>query len=521
MIRTAITRIQTLVDDGQLFEAEQSAQSLVAEHPECVEGWMVLTLCAQRLRHFRLMRDAAARGIQARPGNASLLFKYIEALLFCGQGDDALRELNKVENDNDNNADCLTRIAELYGEAGEHRKRLRCAQRAMVLQPASQHLLANVAAAETACGLMDNAESHLDELVRRYPRDHGAYYRRSTLRRQTPERNHIETLKWRLHNVSPASPDEVPLCYALAKECEDLGMHDAAFQYLKQGADQRRRQLSYDVADDERAMVAIADSFSRSMLNSAAQGSDNGHAIFVMGLPRSGTTLVDRILCSHSQVQSLGEINDLAYAIVRLAHESSDHALNKIELIQHSARLDYHLVGDEYMRSAAGHGLQKPMFIDKTPWNFLYLGLIALSLPNAKIIHVRRHSVDSCFALYKTLFRDGSPYSYDLNDIARYYIAYHQLMQHWRNCLPGKFFEMQYEELVQSPQHSIERLLEYVGVGFESACMAFHLNPEPAATASAAQVREPIHTRSVAGWKRHEVPLRPLIDMLHQAGIEV
>jgi len=521
MFRTAITKIQLLVDGGHFSEAEKASHTLVTHYPECVEGWMLLTLCAQRLRHFSLMCSAAREAAQLHTRNVSLGFKYIEALLFCGRGAQARKELKQLESANYHDARCQSRIAELYTEAGEHRDRLRCAQRALVLLPGHRHALANLAAAETACGLMKEAELHLDELLQRYPQDHGARYRRSVLRRQTTDDNHIAELEQQLQSVAPDSTDMVPLCFALAKECEDLEMHEPAFAYLERGADQRRRQMVYQVDEDERAIDAIISTFSRAMLGAPVESSANASAIFVMGLPRSGTTLVDRILSSHSQVQSLGEINDLAYTMVRLAHEDSSHALDKVELISKSAMLNFRRLGDDYAASTFEYGLKKPLFIDKTPWNFLYLGLIAKALPNAKVIHVRRHPVDSCFALYKTLFRGGSPYSYDLNDLARYYIAYHRLMAHWRDCLPGQFVDVQYEQLVKSQRSVTGEMLAYCGLQFEESCLQFHRNPEPAATASAAQVREPIHARSVSGWKKYSIQLSPLVQALGNAGINV
>ena len=174
---------------------------------------------------------------------------------------------------------------------------------------------------------------------------------------------------------------------------------------------------------------------------SAGSGPRKRSPFFIIGLPRSGTTLADRILSSHSQVQSLGEINDLSYALLAQAQRAQDAergAPDRLELIRRSAQLDFAALGSDYLRRTAGYPREKLRYIDKTPWNFLYLGLIALALPDARIIHLRRDPMDSCFALFKTLFRSGSPYSYDLSDLARYYLSYHQMMEHWRRVLPGR-----------------------------------------------------------------------------------
>ena len=161
--------------------------------------------------------------------------------------------------------------------------------------------------------------------------------------------------------------------------------------------------------------------------------------IFVLGLPRSGTTLVDRIISAHGAVTSLGEVNDFAYAVIRAGYP----AKTKQELIERSAKSDMESLGAEYWRALQGYGEPAPYLIDKTPANYLYLGLIGRSLPHAPLIHVRRHPLASCYAVYKTLFRMGYPFSYDLGDIARYYLAYHRLMEHWKELFPDRILDVQ------------------------------------------------------------------------------
>jgi len=448
------------------------------------------------------------------------VLKHVEALLLCGEGARGRAELAALEGQAQQDARLLTALASLYTMAGAHADRLRCARRALLLAPGERALLASAAAAETACGHIREAERHLDELLAADPGDHGAWYRRSVLRRQRSDDNHVSALSAELHSLPPASAGIVPVCYALAKECEDLGRYDEAFAFLQRGASQRRRALSYSVADDEQVMRRIAEAFGAGRFaTGAAAGNPDATPIFVMGLPRSGTTLVDRILSSHSAVQSLGEINDLAYAITALAGAApQDEPGDRFALVGRAARLAPRALGDDYLRRVAGYRRDRPMFIDKTPWNFLYLGLVALALPNARIIHLRRDPMDNCFALYKTLFRDGSPYSYDLGDLARYYLAYHGLMQHWRTVLPGRFLEVDYERVVASQEAATRELLGHCGLPFEARCIEFHRNESPAATASAAQVREPVHARSVGLWRRYERQLEPLAAALRAGG---
>ena len=463
--------------------------------------------------------------MRIQPDNVQAALKHIEALLLSGHGEDARSHLNVLEQRAQHDAALLTELAGLYSQAGAHHDRLRCARRALALAPDDPVRLASSAAAETACGLIDEAERHLDHLLERAPRDFGSYYRRSILRRALPEGNHIEAMAALLAKLPVDAAEVVPLCYALAKECEDLGRFDESFAYLQRGAARRRRGLSYQVSGDEAAMRAITEAFDARRLGEIGRvGAGDEAPIFIIGLPRSGTTLVDRILSSHSQVQSLGEINDLSYALGALAQRAEDEDTgppNRLELIGRAAQLDFSALGSDYLRRVASYGREKPRFIDKTPWNFLYLGLIALALPGARIIHLRREPMDSCFALFKTLFRAGSPYSYDLDDLARYYLAYHQLMEHWRRVLPGRILDMDYERVVQSQESATRELLDWCHLAFEPQCLEFHRNSAPAATASAAQVREPIHARSIGIWKHYARRLAALAAALRQGGVPV
>ncbi len=545
-MNAAFSVVQKLVEGGRYPEAAVAARELCADQPDLVEAWLLLALAEQRNQRFVRMLEAVRRAAALRPDSPAVIFKLVEALLFCGEGGEARGELRGLEASAGSGGLMWSRIADMYSEAGAHEDRLRCARRAYECAPDERHLLASLAAAETACGKIADAEAHLDQLIARHPEDAGAQYRRSILRRQTNDRNHMAELQQRLAVLPLNVPDQIPLCYALAKECEDLGQYAQSFEYLQRGATRRKRGLTYDVAEDERALEAIARAFSARRFADQSPGETfirlpgldpeqlrGSAAIFVMGLPRSGTTLVDRILSSHSRVQSLGEINDFAYAILRqtqgaaggpqgtVGGQGTAAPRSKLALIEQSATLDFAALGRDYLASVAGYGLEKPLFIDKTPWNFLYLGLIALALPGARIIHLRRHPMDSCFALYKTLFRGGSPYSYDLQDLARYYLAYEKLMQHWRTTLGGRFFEVDYERVVSAQEPLTRQLLDYCGLAFEPQCLNFHENPTPAATASAAQVREPVHTRSVANWKNYESQLAPLAAALRAGGLSL
>ncbi|MCA0392564.1 MAG: sulfotransferase [Proteobacteria bacterium] len=403
-----------------------------------------------------------------------------------------------------------------YTLLGLHAEAERCYARAVAARPDDLSGLYNHATALTALGRLDEAEALLDHVVERAPGDGDAWYNRATLRRQTPRHNHVPQLERQLARLAPGDVNEIALCYALAKEREDLGEHAGAFTALRRGADARRRRLQYRVEDDLETMRLIAATFDAQFFARTHAGDGDTRPLFVVGLPRSGTTLVDRILGSHAAVTSRGESTDLAQAVVRAA----GHATGKADLVRRCAQLDFAALGGAYAGTLPARACAR--VIDKTPGNFLYLGLVAAALPQARIIHLRRQPMDACLAMYKTLFRMAYPFSYDLDDLGRYWLGYDALMAHWRRVLPAdRFLEIDYEALVDNQEAVSRRLVAHAGLAWDEACLRFEHNPQPTLTASAAQVRQPIYRSSVALWRCYERELAPLRQLLEAAGVRV
>jgi len=383
-------------------------------------------------------------------------------------------------------------------------------------------------------GDLEGAETDYDRVIALQPLDFEAYHNRSLLRVQTPARNHVAELESVAARPFADWQGEVQVRYALAKEYEDLGDHAQSFTHLKRGADLRRAHMTYDVAVDVATVDWIIEAFpqgpaeSRASTTSPASPTSPGPTtspapaetpIFIVGLPRSGTTLVERILGNHSLVTSAGELDCFALALTTQARQAAGRQLPRRELVAASALLDFPALGREYLRRARAAFGGDGRFIDKMPLNYLYCGLIRRALPGAKIIHVTRHPMAYGYAMYKTLFKDGYPFSYDLTDIGRYYAAYFRLMHHWNRTMPGVIHELCYERLIADQTEETRRLLSYCGLDWEDACADFHQNPAASTTASASQVRRPIYDSSVALWQAQAARLRPLRDVLEAAGI--
>ena len=339
------------------------------------------------------------------------------------------------------------------------------------------------------------------------------------MRKATSEHNHEARLQGLLARAGDAA-SRMYLNLALAKELEDIGDYPRAFGHLTAGKAAGGEGRGYRSERDARLFAAIEDA-TRSM--PAVAGSASEEAIFVIGMPRSGTTLVDRILSSHPHVHSAGELQNFGVVLKR-ASGSRTPELIDIDTVQRTNALDWRKLGDAYIASTRPATSAKPRFVDKLPHNFLYAGFIARALPNARIVCLRRNPMDTCLGNFRQLFAQSTPYydySFDLLDTGRYYLVFDRLMRHWRDTMPGRILELDYESLVDDQEGSTRRLLAHCGLDWDDACMRFNDNAAPVATASAVQVRQPLHRDALQRWKRYEPQLAGLRDLLERGGIHI
>jgi tetratricopeptide (TPR) repeat protein len=427
----------------------------------------------------------------------------------------------------------LDAVGSFFSFAGDQHTALEAFEQAAALAPDNAHFIFNRATVRRFLGQLAAAEGDYDRVIALRPADFEAYKNRSDLRTQTADRNHVAELEALVARGFADWRSEVQIRYTLAKEYEDLGDYRKSFGELRQGARKRRENLRYDVATDVSTVDWIIEAFPAGVHTHAVHTAAPAHAapeaaarehaapIFIVGLPRSGTTLVDRILSSHSQVRSAGELNDFALSLVaRVRSENGKEPLPRRELVARSAFVDFAALGREYFARARAV-VAEGRFTDKMPLNYLYCGLIRRALPNAKIVHLTRHPMAAGYAMFKTLFKDGYPFSYDLDEIAQYYIAYRKLMDHWGAVMPGAVYSLNYENLVADQIDETRKLLEFCGLDWEDACAEFHRNPSATTTASASQVRRPIYDSSVAQWRHYTAQLASLSSALGSAGIEL
>jgi tetratricopeptide (TPR) repeat protein len=369
-------------------------------------------------------------------------------------------------------------------------------------------------------GKIKQAKAIYQALLERAPTHQRNHYHLSRLE-PARDTTHIEQMREVLRSTQLPPDKNIFIYYALGKELEDLGQWEEAFRYYQMAGDAVTSVANYDVATDIELIDKIIEVCDEQWLHDAPMRTPTEVSgktpIFIVGLPRTGTTLTERIIASHSQVESLGETQFLQMVLRRESGVQSVDAMNPA-IIEAAARQDIGRIANGYLNAVSYRLGDKPRFIEKYPDNFLYLGFIAKAYPDAGIVHLRRHPMDACFAMYKQSF---FKFAYTLENVGRYYIAHRRLLAHWKRLLGERLIEVDYESLVADQEGQTRMLLERLGLKFEPACLEFDQNETPTATASSVQVREKIHTRSVNRWKHFENQLQPLKQLLEEAGIAV
>lgn len=433
---------------------------------------------------------------------------------------EAVTLLHRYESHMNNSPRYLDMAGTIYTNVGLPEKAWPLYQRANELQPDVDSIRANLAAASVYVGKIAEAKGIYRQLLKKFPGHQRNHYELSKLEKAT-DIVHIDQMKEILRSTNLAPDKNIYIYYALGKELEDLGQWDEAFEYYRMAGDAAASVADYDVNTDVRLIDKVVEFCSKDWLddevNAPASENSGKTPIFIVGLPRTGTTLTERILSCHSKVESVGESYFMQVVLKRASGIRSVDSMSPT-IIEAAAKKDIRQIANGYLERIEYKLGDKPLFIEKFPENFLYLGFIAKAFPHARIIHQMRHPMDTCFAMYKqSFFR----YAYRLDDLGRYYVAYKRLHDHWQKTLGTRLIEVEYESVVADQEGQTRELLEKLGLEFEESCLSFEQNITASNTASAVQVREKIHTRSVNRWKRFAKQLQPLKSYLENAGIAV
>jgi Flp pilus assembly protein TadD len=417
----------------------------------------------------------------------------------------------------------LDTIGVVYSKVGLHHQAVNVFKQAVLLEPFNATYFFNLGVAQTFTGDFSNAQSSHEKVIELDPNFSKSYTALSSFGGVNTEHYNLTKLKWLFEQVSRPD-DKLQIGHAIARECESLGDYDQSFKYLAVAKQAKLSAIDYDFSDDEAMFQSLFDVFEEDKSEILAHenlGFDNDEAIFIVGMPRSGTTLVERILSQHTDVTTAGELEYFGTLFKEMSKSSTSRILDQ-ETITSASQIDFKTLGKSYIEYTRVLTGNTPKFIDKMPLNILYVGFILKALPNAKIVCLDRNPLDTIMSNFRQLFSANSynyNYAYNLETLTGFYVLFNRLVKLWKVKFPNNFYCVDYEALVNSPEHEAKQLIGFCGLEWQDDCLSTSSNLAPVATASAVQVRQPINNKSVGNWKKYESYLGDIKQILSNANI--
>lgn len=491
---------------GEAARHYAEVHRLFPEHPGALHG---LGLVAFRQLDYAGAAEHLRQASKFAPNNPAVRNDLGQALLNLGRYEDALKSFRAALRIQPDNAAALNGAGDALNILGRPEEAQTAFNRVLSRESGSAAAHFGLASALSQSGEMAEARAALERAVKLAP-SNAAYHRAlaeiAPFSEGDPRLPSLEALAQQEQKL----PDDqkVELHFAQAKAYDDLKRTDEAFEHFEVGNSLRRKHVFYDERVIADFFTELKAAFPAERLRGIGDGDHSGLPIFIVGMPRSGTTLIEQILARDPSVLGAGELTHLQDLIAEgFAGEDYPQTTANVRGL-----------GEEYLRRLGKHPPGIRHLIDKFPGNFQHIGLIRLALPNAKIIHIRRDPMDTCFSCYSKLFLNGLNYTYDLSELGRYYRLYEALMAHWRSALPdGGMLEVQYETLVADFENQTRRIADFCGLEWSDRFLSFHQNDRSVRTHSQAQVRQPLFTSSIGRWRAYEKHLKPLRDALGQA----
>jgi tetratricopeptide (TPR) repeat protein len=520
-----IVTATALFSDGELAPAEAIVRAYLLKHGNHVEAMRLLArigLAHDVLDDADILLEAV---LKLAPDYRAARYDYAIALLRRHKHAQAGAELDKLlELEPDNRAYKISRATANVG-LGDHETALQ-AYRELVIDAATPvqtgDLHLSIAHSLKALGHQAEAIQAYRDAAGARPSYGDAYWSLANLKTYRFTAEEIARMRADVEADATQPVDRFHLCFALAKSLEDSGEFAESFRYYERGNALKRSQSSYSSGPVERNTRLQKNICTREFFDARrGVGCALSDPIFIVGLPRSGSTLLEQILASHTQVEGTMELADIPRMVLDLQGREADGENPRYPaILQELQPEDFLRLGEKYIADTHVYRSDKPRFIDKMPNNFRHLGLIHLILPNARIIDARRNAMACCFSNFKQLFASGQEFTYGLEDIGRYYRTYLELMTHWDEALPGKVLRVEHEDVVDNLEANVRRILDFCGLDFEASCVEFYKTERSIRTASSEQVRRPIFKEGLDQWRNFEPWLRPLQEALAGGGLK-
>ena len=508
--------INQILYEGKLSEAEKMCRDFLKKDPKNTEAMSILSEIASRLGYLEDAEFLLENAVNFEPNNPELRKKYLIILRKKQKFSKAMIQAEYLCKTFPKNLSYKAQMAIEIMQNGDYEKAIEIFDSILKKAPNDPNTLTSKGhALKTFGNNIDAIKSY--KLAHKAKPDHGeAYFSLANLKTYSFKTSEIALMKNQLENVNLLSKDRVYFHFALAYALEKEGEYEEAFSHLEKGNEIKKINNRYSIKgmkDEIHSQIQICDS---NFFSSHGEGGLNKNdPIFILGLPRSGSTLIEQILASHSQIDGTLELpNILSMAHGLRGHDRLSNEGKYPSVLKSLTKDQRKEMGLEYINDTFIHRDKAPRFTDKMPNNFRHIGLIHLILPNAKIIDARRYPLDCCFSIYKQLFAQGQEFSYGLEEIGSYYRNYIDLMDHWNRVLPGKILKVNNEDIINDLEGQVKRIIDYLELPFEKECISFYNTKRSVRTASSEQVRKPINKDGVERWKPYSKKLKPLVDYL-------
>lgn len=501
-------------------KAEEIYRNILRKNPNHAEAMRLLASVATVHRKHEDAEILLLRAVSVSPKFARGWLDLAKTQLELGQYPEAVKSAESLVSLSPDIAESYVALANTQAQSNLTEQAIASYRHALEINRAHPGAFSGLAHQLKTVGRQQEAiDTHRQNIVIN-PTNSEPYWNLANLKTFRFEDSEVTKMEALLEDDSLEALSHVQLSNSLGLEYEGRKDYERAFSYFQRCNNLHRQSEKYDPIGHEVLIDMIQKIFSVEFLNEhQGLGLNDKSPILIVGLPRSGSTLIEQILASHSQVEGTHELSDLAQVVkdIKKGGPKGSHFPENLTKLPTQAWVN---IGQQYIDRTLKYRSGSPRFIDKNPNNFIYAGLLKLVLPKAKIINARRHPLDSCFGSYKQLFASGQPFSYDLTELGEYYLQYQALMDHWHQVMPGAVLDVDYEMVVADLDTEVRRILDYCELPFEESCLRFHETDRAVRTASSEQVRQPIYASSVNLWKNYEPYIEELIEVLEPLLLE-
>ncbi len=506
-----LVAVTNFIHEGKTLKAENLCRNFLKNHPHHIEAMRLLAEIGARFGILDEAEFLLESAVEFDPENIQVRLDYIQILRKRQKFQEAVKQAKYLCDKDPENAVFLSAYAIESLQAGDFDTAFTIFEKILTKLPGDPNTLTSRGHALKTFGRQEEAIASYQSAIQTKA-DHGdAYYALANLKTYHFKDEEVTAMLRQEKDINATYRNRIHLCFALGKAYEDRKDYEQSFSYYRRGNDLKRQQSGYDANKMSAEIHAQIEACTKNSFNQHKEhGSPAPDPIFIVGLPRAGSTLLEQILASHSQVDGTLELPNILALAHRLRGRGNTKYPENLFTLSEEQLLK---LGNGYIDGTRLHRKGAPFFTDKMPNNFRHIGLIHMILPNAKIIDARRDPMSCCFSGFKQLFAEGQEFTYGLEEVGRYYKDYIDLMRHWDMVLPDKILRVQYEDVVADLDKQVRRILDYCGLPFEQACIDFYKNQRDVRTASSEQVRQPINTKGLAQWENFE----PHLDALKSA----